>query len=216
MTLHRLLRQHPGNSTRFRHHRGNRLPHDLVVVDETSMVSLTMMARAARGRAPRGAAGARGRPRPALLGRRGRRAHRPGPRLRAPRRTTRSPRCTTTHRYGEEIRALAEALRLGDADAAIAALRRRARAVEWVTERRPAPGDPRDGRCPTPSPYATRPSPATPARALGGARPAPAAVRAPRRPLRRAPLEPAHRAVADPGDRRRRSTTRPTSGVRCW
>ena len=45
MTLHRLLRQHPGNSTRFRHHRGNRLPHDLVVVDETSMVSLTMMAR---------------------------------------------------------------------------------------------------------------------------------------------------------------------------
>ncbi|WP_257956191.1 AAA family ATPase [Nocardioides sp. B-3] len=45
MTLHRLLKTHPGNSTRFRHHRGNRLPHDLIVVDETSMVSLTMMAR---------------------------------------------------------------------------------------------------------------------------------------------------------------------------
>ena len=45
MTLHRLLRPRPGNRTRFRHHRGNRLPHDVVVVDETSMVSLTMMAR---------------------------------------------------------------------------------------------------------------------------------------------------------------------------
>jgi exodeoxyribonuclease V alpha subunit len=44
-TLHRLLGVRPDNSTRFRHHRGNRLPHDVVVVDETSMVSLTMMAR---------------------------------------------------------------------------------------------------------------------------------------------------------------------------
>ncbi|CAM3286110.1 exodeoxyribonuclease V subunit alpha [Nocardioides dubius] len=44
-TLHRLLGSRPDNSTRFRHHRGNRLPHDVVVVDETSMVSLTMMAR---------------------------------------------------------------------------------------------------------------------------------------------------------------------------
>ncbi len=44
-TLHRLLGPRPDNSTRFRHHRGNRLPHDVIVVDETSMVSLTMMAR---------------------------------------------------------------------------------------------------------------------------------------------------------------------------
>jgi exodeoxyribonuclease V alpha subunit len=44
-TLHRLLGWRPGSSTRFAHHRGNRLPHDLIVVDETSMVSLTMMAR---------------------------------------------------------------------------------------------------------------------------------------------------------------------------
>ncbi|ANY04993.1 exodeoxyribonuclease V subunit alpha [Pseudonocardia sp. HH130630-07] len=43
-TLHRLLGSR-GVSGRFRHHRGNRLPHDVVVVDETSMVSLTMMAR---------------------------------------------------------------------------------------------------------------------------------------------------------------------------
>ena len=35
----------PTASVRFRHDRTNRLPHDVVVVDETSMVSLTMMAR---------------------------------------------------------------------------------------------------------------------------------------------------------------------------
>ena len=44
-TLHRLLGWRPGSSTRFKHHRGNKLPHDVIVVDETSMVSLTMMAR---------------------------------------------------------------------------------------------------------------------------------------------------------------------------
>ncbi len=44
-TLHRLLGPRPGSTTRFRHDRENRLPHDVVVVDETSMVSLTMMAR---------------------------------------------------------------------------------------------------------------------------------------------------------------------------
>jgi len=44
-TLHRLLGGRPDTSSRFRHHRENRLPHDVIVVDETSMVSLTMMAR---------------------------------------------------------------------------------------------------------------------------------------------------------------------------
>jgi exodeoxyribonuclease V alpha subunit len=42
-TLHRLLGWQRGRSTRFRHHEHNRLPYDVVVVDETSMVSLTMM-----------------------------------------------------------------------------------------------------------------------------------------------------------------------------
>ncbi len=45
VTLHRLLGTRRDNGTRFRHHRGNRLPHDVVVVDESSMVSLTMMTR---------------------------------------------------------------------------------------------------------------------------------------------------------------------------
>ncbi|MEV8376032.1 exodeoxyribonuclease V subunit alpha [Kribbella sp. NPDC056861] len=44
-TLHMLLGGRPDSSTRFRHDRTNRLPHDIIVVDETSMVSLTMMAR---------------------------------------------------------------------------------------------------------------------------------------------------------------------------
>jgi exodeoxyribonuclease V alpha subunit len=46
-TLHRLLGWRPDSRSRFRHHRGNRLPHDVVVVDETSMVSLSLMARLA-------------------------------------------------------------------------------------------------------------------------------------------------------------------------
>ena len=45
VTLHRLLGWQPGNRARFRHDRMNRLPHSVVVVDETSMVALTMMAR---------------------------------------------------------------------------------------------------------------------------------------------------------------------------
>jgi exodeoxyribonuclease V alpha subunit len=44
-TLHRLLGTRLDSAVRFRHDRHNRLRHDVVVVDEASMVSLTMMAR---------------------------------------------------------------------------------------------------------------------------------------------------------------------------
>jgi exodeoxyribonuclease V alpha subunit len=44
-TLHRLLGFRPGSRSRFSHHAGNRLAHDIVVVDESSMVSLTLMSR---------------------------------------------------------------------------------------------------------------------------------------------------------------------------
>jgi exodeoxyribonuclease V alpha subunit len=44
-TIHRLLGFDPSNRTRFRHHAGTMLRHDVVVVDETSMVALSMMAR---------------------------------------------------------------------------------------------------------------------------------------------------------------------------
>ena len=42
-TIHRLLGWLPGG--RFRHDSSNRLPHDLVIVDETSMVPLSLMVR---------------------------------------------------------------------------------------------------------------------------------------------------------------------------
>ena len=44
-TLHRLLGWQPGSRSRFRHDATNHLPHDVLIVDEMSMVSLTMMAR---------------------------------------------------------------------------------------------------------------------------------------------------------------------------
>ena len=44
-TLHRLLGWMPSNRSRFRHDASNHLPHDVVIIDEMSMVSLTMMAR---------------------------------------------------------------------------------------------------------------------------------------------------------------------------
>ncbi|WP_336920954.1 exodeoxyribonuclease V subunit alpha [Aquipuribacter sp. SD81] len=44
-TVHRLLGWRPGSRSRFRHDRTNRLPYEVVVVDEASMVPLTLMAR---------------------------------------------------------------------------------------------------------------------------------------------------------------------------
>lgn len=44
-TIHRLLRPIPGSRSSFRHHARNQLPHDVVIVDECSMVSLPLMAR---------------------------------------------------------------------------------------------------------------------------------------------------------------------------
>jgi exodeoxyribonuclease V alpha subunit len=44
-TLHRLLGRRPDSASRFRYDRYNHLPHDVLIVDETSMVSLSLMAR---------------------------------------------------------------------------------------------------------------------------------------------------------------------------
>lgn len=44
-TLHRLLGRAPGSNSRFRHNRTNQLPHNLVIIDEASMISLSMMAK---------------------------------------------------------------------------------------------------------------------------------------------------------------------------
>ncbi|GAB2476771.1 exodeoxyribonuclease V subunit alpha [Jatrophihabitans fulvus] len=51
-TLHRLLGRRPGSSSRFKHDRDHHLPYDVVVVDESSMVPLTMMARLVEALAP--------------------------------------------------------------------------------------------------------------------------------------------------------------------
>lgn len=137
MTLHRLLRPLPGNSTRFRHHRGNRLPHDVVVVDESSMVSLTMMARLLEAVRPDARLVLVGDPdqlssvdagavlTDLVRGYEGR----PDSPVAALR---------TTHRFGAEIGSLAEALRLGDADAALEILAAGHEEVEWVTDADPA------------------------------------------------------------------------------
>jgi exodeoxyribonuclease V alpha subunit len=44
-TIHRLLGWQSRSTSRFRHDAGNPLPHDVVIIDETSMVSLPLMAK---------------------------------------------------------------------------------------------------------------------------------------------------------------------------
>ena len=122
VTLHRLLGSRPDSSTRFRHHRDNRLPHDVVVVDETSMVSLTMMARLLEAVRPESRLILVGDPDQLtsveagavladLVDGLGSRAD------------TRIAALSTSHRFGESIRALAAAVRAGDADEVVRLLR---------------------------------------------------------------------------------------------
>ncbi|WP_182525294.1 exodeoxyribonuclease V subunit alpha [Nocardioides dongkuii] len=135
-TLHRLLGWRPESSTRFRHHRGNKLPHDVVVVDETSMVSLTMMARLLEAVRPDA--------RLVLVGDADQLASVEagavlsdlvqGLAARAPEAVA---SLRTTHRYGRSIGELAEALRDGDGDRVLALLRGGDPAMELV--------DPDDG-----------------------------------------------------------------------
>jgi exodeoxyribonuclease V alpha subunit len=131
MTLHRLLGWRPDNRTRFRHDRSNRLKYDVVVVDESSMVELTMMARLLDA--------VRLRSRLVLLG--------------DPRQLTSvgagavlsdlvagydgdpaSPVASllVNHRSVDDIQTLAEALRAGDAGGVLTALRARSEHVEFV------------------------------------------------------------------------------------
>ncbi len=139
VTLHRLLGTRPDNRTRFRHDRGNRLPHDVVIVDETSMVSLTMMARLLEAVRPEARlvlvgdadqlasvdAGAvlkdlvDGYSAVAPLG-----DDRPGP----------VSRLGPTRRFGREIGRLASAIRDGDAELTLAVLGGGAAEVRWVDE----------------------------------------------------------------------------------
>ncbi|MBE7324081.1 exodeoxyribonuclease V subunit alpha [Nocardioides sp. Y6] len=136
-TLHRLLGRHPGNSTRFRHHRGNRLPHDVVVVDETSMVSLTMMARLLEAVRPDARLVLVGDPDQlssveagAVLGDlvEGYRDRRDSP----------VAALQTSHRFEGGITLLAAALRSDDPAAVLAVLEAGHPDVEWVRDQDPA------------------------------------------------------------------------------
>ncbi len=126
-TVHRLLGHRPGSSTRFRHHAGHRLPHDVVVVDETSMMSLSLMARLLEAVRPQA--------RVVLVGD----AHQlasveagavlgdlvaslPGGVV----------ELTREHRFGRALADLARAVRDGDDERTVALLRAGGESVEWV------------------------------------------------------------------------------------
>ena len=137
MTLHRLLGWQPGSRSRFRHHRTNRLPHDVVLVDEASMVSLTHMARLLEALRPTARlilvgdadqlvsvdAGAVLADLVASAG--------SSPSGSSP---VAVARLRTVHRFGQTIGALAQALRDGDADAVVVALAAGDEQVGWVQE----------------------------------------------------------------------------------
>lgn len=131
VTLHRLLGPRPDTSVRFRHHRGNRLPHDVIVVDETSMVSLTMMARLLEAVRPDA--------RLILVGDPDQLASVEAGAVLADlveglsaRDDTRVAALRTSHRFGESIGALAAAIRDGDADRVVELLETGGEHIEWV------------------------------------------------------------------------------------
>ncbi len=128
-TLHRLLGWRPDSQSRFRHHRGNRLPHDVVIVDETSMVSLSLMARLVEAVRPQARLVLVGDPGQltsieagAVLG------DIVGPAADAQGIVV----LDRVHRFGGGIAALADAVRRGDGDAAVEALAAGTDGVTWL------------------------------------------------------------------------------------
>lgn len=136
-TLHRLLGSRPDTSSRFRHNRGNRLPHDVIVVDETSMVSLTMMARLLEAVRPDS--------RLVLVGDADQLASVEAGAVLADMveglaSMPDSPvaRLVTSHRFGASIDTVAKAIKAGDADAALEVLSAGGDHLEWVDTEQPA------------------------------------------------------------------------------
>jgi exodeoxyribonuclease V alpha subunit len=133
-TLHRLLGSRPDTSARFRHNRANRLPHDVIVVDETSMVSLTMMARLLEA--------VRLDARLVLVGDPDQLASVEAGAVLADLvdglGEAKIAALKTAHRYGESIGTLASAIRIGDANEAIKVLRAGGDHIEWIETDEPA------------------------------------------------------------------------------
>ncbi len=130
-TLHRLLGWRPGSHSRFAHDRGNRLPHDVVIVDETSMVSLSLMARLVEAVRPEA--------RLILVGDPGQLTSieagvvladivDAGPGAQGEGVVV----LKRVHRYGGGIAALADAIRQGDGDATVAALSGAPDEITWL------------------------------------------------------------------------------------
>jgi exodeoxyribonuclease V alpha subunit len=132
VTLHRLLGTRPDTSMRFRHHRGNRLPYDVVVVDETSMVSLTMMARLLEAVRPQTRLILVGDPDQLTSVEAGAVLADLVEGLGA-RDDVRVAQLRTSHRFGEAIGGLARAVRDGDTDLVVQLLRAGGEHVEWVS-----------------------------------------------------------------------------------
>ena len=156
-TIHRLLGYRPGSRSRFRHDAEQRLPHDVVIVDETSMVSLSLMARLIEA--------LRSDARLVLVGDPGQLASIEagavlGDIVAGPGSGSGSAdgegsadgdsgsgvavpgvaMLVRGRRYGDEIARVAAAIRAGDGDRVIALLRESPQAVTWVDE---DPGGPR-------------------------------------------------------------------------
>jgi exodeoxyribonuclease V alpha subunit len=133
-TLHRLLGSRPDTSARFRHHRSNRLPHDVIVVDETSMVSLTMMARLLEAVRPDA--------RLILVGDPDQLASVEAGAVLADLvdglDASKLAALKTPHRFGESIGALASSIRAGDIDSAIEVLRAGGEHIEWIDTDQPS------------------------------------------------------------------------------
>jgi exodeoxyribonuclease V alpha subunit len=127
-TLHRLLGRRPGSHSRFAHHRLARLPHDVVIVDETSMVSLSLMARLVEAVRPDA--------RLVLVGDPGQLASiEAGVVLADIVGVGRGVKVLErVHRFGGGIARLADAVRRGDADGAVAALRASPDEIRWLDD----------------------------------------------------------------------------------
>jgi exodeoxyribonuclease V alpha subunit len=127
-TVHRLLGRRPDSRRRFRHDRANPLAHDLVVVDETSMVSLPLMARLVEA--------VRRDARLVLVGDPHQLASVEAGAVLGDLVGWRDGvvELRQVFRFGGHIAALAEAIRAGDADATVDVLRRGGDDVHWVSD----------------------------------------------------------------------------------
>ena len=138
MTLHRLLGWRPRGEDSYRFNAANRLPHDVIVVDETSMVALTMMSRLLQAMRPTS--------RLVLVGDADQLASVDagavmadlvdGYQGLAPETVC---RLTTSHRFDAGIGGLAAAVRDGRADEVVDLLRAGGDTISWIEDDDPAP-----------------------------------------------------------------------------